>query len=119
MLDRHDSARDKSIDRSVAEIGQPGMTRDCGLRNISPGSVEIAPSNVVRFPKRLTSPGIAPGSRSLLARLVRWRDNFVDVAFGPDKPHELPVSDLDERLRRSEQKKRQLQIRINALLGHD
>jgi hypothetical protein len=30
---------------------------------------------------------------------------------------ELPVSDLEERLRKSEQKKRQLQRRIKELLG--
>jgi hypothetical protein len=57
--------------------------------------------------------------RSFLARTIRWRDNFVGVAFSSEKHYELPVSDLEERLRQSEQKKRQLQRRINALLSQD
>ena len=60
-----------------------------------------------------------PGSDSILAKIIRWRDNFAEVAFGPETPFEPPVSDLDERLRQSEQKKRQLQSRINALLSRD
>jgi hypothetical protein len=42
-------------------------------------------------------------------------DNFVGVAFSSES--ELPVSDLDARLRKSEQKKRQLQRRIKELIG--
>ncbi|MEO6779723.1 MAG: hypothetical protein ABI407_01805 [Bradyrhizobium sp.] len=57
--------------------------------------------------------------RSFLASIVRWRDNFVGVAFSSERPHGLPVSDLEERLRQSEHKKRQLQRRINALLSQD
>jgi len=58
-----------------------------------------------------------PERRSFLARIIWWRDNFVGVAFNSDTSSELPVSDLEERLRKSEQKKRQLQHRINELLG--
>jgi hypothetical protein len=57
--------------------------------------------------------------RSFLASILRWRDNFVDAAFSSEMPRGLPVSDLEERLRQSEQKKRQLQRRINALLSQD
>ena len=57
--------------------------------------------------------------RCFLASIIRWRDNFVGVAFSPERPHGLPVSDLEERLRQSELKKRQLQRRINALLSQD
>jgi hypothetical protein len=57
--------------------------------------------------------------RSFLVRTIRWRDIFVGVAFGSENHYELPVSDLEERLRQSEQKKRQLQRRINALLSQD
>jgi hypothetical protein len=58
---------------------------------------------------------IARKGRSFLARIIWWRDNFVGVAFSSET--EFPVSDLAERLRKSEKKKRQLQRRINALLG--
>jgi hypothetical protein len=45
-----------------------------------------------------------------------WRDNFVGVAFSSERPS-APVSDLAERLRQSEQKKRQLKRRIDELLS--
>ena len=60
---------------------------------------------------------IARKGRSFLARIIWWRDNFVGVAFSSDTSSELPVSDLEERLRKSEQKKRQLQRRIEELIG--
>ena len=60
---------------------------------------------------------IARKGRSFLARIVWWRDNFVGVAFSSEKPYDLPVSDIEERLRKSEQKKRQLQRRIKELIG--
>ncbi|MDB5519183.1 MAG: PilZ protein, partial [Tardiphaga sp.] len=40
----------------------------------------------------------------------------IGVAFSEGHP-ELPVSDLEERLRKSEKKKRQLQRRIKQLIG--
>ncbi|HEX5231000.1 MAG TPA: hypothetical protein VFW56_02075 [Bradyrhizobium sp.] len=58
-------------------------------------------------------------ARCFLASIIRWRDNFVSVAFSSEGPHEPPVSDLGKRLRQSERKKRQLQRRINALLSQD
>jgi len=48
--------------------------------------------------------------------VIWWRDNFVGVAFRAESPAE-PVSDLEERLRRSEIKKRQLQQKIDELLN--
>jgi hypothetical protein len=60
---------------------------------------------------------IARKGRSFLAKIIWWRDNFVGVAFSSDTPPQPPVSDLDERLRKSEQKKRQLQNRIKELIG--
>jgi hypothetical protein len=59
---------------------------------------------------------IARKGHSLLARIIRWRDNFVGVAFCSESPYELPGSDLAARLRKSEKKKRQLQRRIRELI---
>lgn len=42
---------------------------------------------------------------------------FRRLAFSSETLTELPVSDLAERLRKSEQKKRQLQRRIKELIG--
>jgi hypothetical protein len=117
MLDRRESVRDKVIYGGIAEIGERGATRDCVVRNISEKGASIEFSNVIKLPKEKMSLTIARKGRSFLARIVWWRDNFVGVAFSSEKPYELPFSDLEERLRKSEQKKRQLQRRIKQLIG--
>ncbi len=115
MLDRRQSARDKVMYGGVAEIDERGVTRDCIVRNISENGATIEFSNVVHLPREQMSLRIARKGRSFLAKVIWWRDNFVGVAFRAETPAE-PVSDLEERLRRSEIKKRQLQRRIQELL---
>jgi hypothetical protein len=117
MLDRRQSARDKVIYGGVAGIDDNGATRDCVVRNISDNGASLEFSNVVRLPKEQMSLTIARKGRSFLAKIIWWRDNFVGVAFHSEPPSEFPVSDLEERLRKSEQKKRQLQRRIKELIG--
>jgi len=116
MLDRRESARDKVIYGGVAEIGERGIPRDCVVRNISEKGANLEFSNVIRLPREKISLTIARKGRSFLARVIWWRDNFVGVAFSSDTSSELPVSDLEERLRKSEQKKLQLQRRIKELI---
>jgi hypothetical protein len=116
MRDRRESARDKVMYGGVAEIGEHGATRECIVRNISDKGATIEFRNVVQLPSEQMSLRIARKGRSFLARVIWWRDNFVGVAFRAEAPSE-PVSDLEERLRKSEIKKRQLQRRINELLG--
>jgi hypothetical protein len=115
MLDRRQSARDKVIYGGVAEIGEGGGSRDCVVRNISEKGAQVEFSNVIKLPKEQMSLTIARKGRSFLAKIIWWRDNFVGVAFSSDTPS-APVSDLAERLRKSEQKKRQLQRRIKELI---
>ena len=115
MLDRRQSARDKVIYGGVAKLDEHGGSRDCVVRNISENGANIEFSNGVRLPKEQMLLTIARKGRSVLAKIIWWRDNFVGVAFSSET--ELPVSDLAERLRKSEKKKKQLQRRINELLG--
>jgi hypothetical protein len=115
MPERRQSARDKVIYGGVAEIGDRGAVRDCVVRNISETGAHLEFSNVIKLPKEQISLTIAKKGRSFLARIIWWRDNFVGVAFSRES--ELPVSDLAARLRKSEQKKRQLQRRIKELIG--
>ena len=117
MLDRRQSARYKVIYGGVAKVDDNGSTRDCVVRNISDNGASLEFSNVVRLPKEQMSLTIARKGRSFLAKIIWWRDNFVGVAFHSETPYEFPASDLEERLRKSEQKKRQLQRRINELIG--
>jgi hypothetical protein len=116
MLDRRQSARDKVIYGGVAEIGERGASRDCVVRNISENGAHLEFSNDIRLPKNTILLTIARKGRSFLARIIWWRDNFVGVAFSSETSYELPGSDLAERLRKSEMKKRQLQRRIKELL---
>ena len=117
MQDRRQDARDKVIYGGVAKIDEGGPTRDCVVRNISGKGAHIEFSNAIRLPKEQMSLTIARKGRSFLAKIIWWRDNFVGVAFRSETLTGLPVSDLEERLRKSEKKKRQLQRRIEKLLG--
>ena len=116
MIERREAVRDKVIYGGVAEIGENGASRECIVRNISDKGASVEFSNVVNLPTEQMSLRIARKGRSFLAKVVWWRDNFVGLAFNAETPSE-PVSDLEERLRKSEIKKRQLQRRINELLG--
>ena len=116
MLDRRQNPRDKVIYGAVAEIGERGATRDCVVRNISEKGASVEFSNVVNLPREQMSLTVARKGRSFLAKIIWWRDNFVGLAFSSETPS-APVSDLEERLRKSEQKKRQLQRRIKELIG--
>ena len=115
MLDRRQNARDKVIYGGVAGIGEDGATRDCVVRNISEGGANVEFKSIVKLPREQMSLTIARKGRSFLAKIIWWRDNFVGVAFSSET--EMPVSDLEERLRKSEKKKRQLQRRIKELIG--
>jgi hypothetical protein len=117
MLGRRQNACDKVIYGGGAGIGKRGATRDCTVRNISEQGANVEFANAVELPKEKRSVTIAKKSRSFLDKLIWWRDNFIGVAFSSERSYDLPVSDLDERLRKSEKKKRQLQRRINDLLG--
>jgi hypothetical protein len=115
MRDRRENARDKVIYGGVAEVGENGASRECIVRNISDKGASVEFSNLVNLPREQMSLRIARKGRSFLAKVVWWRDNFVGLAFSGETPE--PVSDLEERLRKSEIKKRQLQRRIKELLG--
>jgi hypothetical protein len=116
MLDRRQRARDRVVYGGVAEVGERGASRDCVVRNISENGAHLEFSNDVGLPKDAILLTIARKGRSFLAKIIWWRDNFVGVAFSSESPYELPGSDLAERLRQSELKKRQLQRRIKELL---
>ena len=116
MRDRRESVRNKVMYGGVVEIGDSGTTRECIVRNISDHGASIEFSADDPLPKEQLSLRIARKGRSFMARVIWWRDNFVGVAFRGESPAE-PVSDLGERLRKSEIKKQQLQRKIDELLN--
>jgi hypothetical protein len=115
MQDRRQSVRDKVLYGGVAEINERGSTMDCVVRNISERGACVELDQAAKLPEAMNLT-IARRGRSFLAKLIWRQANKVGLAFriiASDRP----VDDLDERLRKSEIKKRQLQRRINELLG--
>ena len=117
MLDRRQNARDKVIYGGVAEIDESSAARDCVVRNISENGARIEFSNVIKLPKeadvaddRAQRPFLSRQDH-LVARQFRRRCLQMGNLIG------APVSDIEERLRKSETKKRELQRRIRELLG--
>ena len=115
MDDRRKDTRDKVLFGGVASH-ETIPAKECVVRDISEHGARLEFKSGARLPKDQISLAIARKGKSFLARIVWWRDNIVGVAF-TDPADQVPVSDLEERLRKSEKKKRQLQRRINDLLG--
>ena len=116
MLDRRQSARDKVIYGGVAEIGErrrdPGLRRPRYLRQRRQHRIQQC---------RQASPGADVAAHRAQGPFLPRQGDLVAQQFcrrclQPTR-RRTPVSDLDERLRKSEIKKRQLQRRIKELLG--
>ncbi len=110
MQDRRQSVRDKVLLGGVAEIGEIGSTMDCVVRNYSERGACVA-----NIPDEI-SLTIKRKGRSYFAKMIWRHANRVGLAFQA-MVTDAPVDDLDARLRRSEKKKRELERRINELLG--
>ena len=115
MQDRRQSVRDKVLYGGVAETNERRSTLDCVVRNISERGACIELDQTIELPQEMNLT-IARKGRSFLARLIWRQADKVGLAFRI-MTSDRPVDDLDERLRKSEIKKRQLQRRINELLG--
>ena len=115
MQDRRQGTRDKVLYGGVAAVNERGSTMDCVVRNISEGGACVEFDTAARLPEQMGLT-IAHRGRSYLTQLIWRQANKVGLAFRI-MTSDTPVSDLDERLRRSEIKKRQLQRRIKQLLG--
>jgi hypothetical protein len=116
MQDRRESVRDKVLLGGVAEVGGHGTTMDCVVRNLSTSGACVEFNSSARIPEDLNLTIVRKG-RSYIAHMIWRQANRVGLAFRAMVTDAPPESDLDARLRRSEKKKRQLQRRINQLLG--
>jgi hypothetical protein len=117
MLDRRQSARDSVILGGVASINERGSTMDCVVRNMSEGGLCVEFEKTAKLPDEMRVT-ITQKDCSFFARMMWRQAGRVGLEFRTMTASGLPAStDLDERLRRSERKKRQLQRRIKELLG--
>ena len=115
MQDRRQSVRDKVLYGGVARVGESSGTMNCVVRNLSEHGACVELGSGASLPDEIKLT-IARKGRSFLARII-WREaNRLGLAFRT-MITDSSESDLDARLRRSEKKKRQLQQRINELLG--
>jgi hypothetical protein len=117
MVDRRQSVRDKVLYGGVAEINERGSTMDCVVHNFNERGACVEFDAAAKLPEAMNLT-IARKGRSFLARRIWRQANKVGLAFRI-MTSDRPVDDLDERLRRSEIKKRQLQRRIKELLGEE
>jgi PilZ domain len=117
MQDRRRNVRDKVLLGGVAEIREMGATMDCVVRNLSERGACVEFNAQASLPEEI-SLTIKRKGRSYLAKMIWRHANMVGLAFRA-MVTDAPVDDFDARLRRSEQKKRELQRRINELLGQD
>lgn len=117
MQDRRQSVREKVLFGGVAEVGERGAAMSCVVRNFSDSGACVEMAGGARLPEQVTLK-IARKGNSYLAQMIWRQANKVGLAFRI-MTSDRPVDDLDERLRRSEIKKRQLQRRIKELLGED
>ncbi len=115
MQDRRERVRDKVFFGGVAEISQARSTMDCVVRDFSDKGACVEFDPTARIPEEVNLT-IARKGRSYLAHMIWRQANRVGLAFRT-MITDASESDLDARLRRSEKKKRQLQRRINQLLG--
>lgn len=115
MQDRRQGGRDKVLLSGVAEINDRGSTMDCVVRNLSDRGACVEIDGTARLPEKI-SLRIPRKGRSFLAEMIWRQANRVGLAFRTmvTDPHS---NDLDERLRRSQIKQRQLKRRIKELLG--
>jgi hypothetical protein len=116
MDERRKDVRDKVLFGGIAS-NDAKPPKDCVVRDISDHGARVEFKSGARLPKDQISLAIARKGKSFLAKIIWWRDNIVGVAFTEPPQDAFPKSDIEERLRKSEKKKRQLQRQINDLLG--
>jgi len=116
MQDRRQTVRDRVIFGAVADIGQHGATTDCVVRNFTEHGACIELNRGARLPDQVKL-AVARKGRSYLAQIIWRQADRVGVAFRTMFT-DPPESTFEQRLRRSEKKKRELQRRINELLGN-
>jgi PilZ domain-containing protein len=117
MQDRRNGVRDKVFLGGVAKIDGRGSTVDCVVRNFSESGACVEFGSAAGLPDEMNLT-IGQKGRSFFARMIWRQANRVGLALRT-MVTDSSESDLDARLRRSEKKKRQLQRRINQLLGHE
>jgi hypothetical protein len=113
MDERRKSHRDRVIYGGVVTaIDSGSATRSCVIRNLSPEGAGLEFGSALGVPETIDLT-IAKTAHTRRSKIVWQRGNLAGATFvgTPD------AANLDARLRKSEKKKRQLQLKIETLLG--
>jgi hypothetical protein len=117
MQERRQATREKVIYGGIAAIDGRGTTRDCVVRNISETGANLSFRNILNLPKEQLSLTIAKKGRRFAARVIWSNDNVLGIAFSGEQLSETPATEIEEALRLSEKKQRQLKRQIRLLTG--
>ena len=112
MDDRRKQPRDKVILGATASKDQ--KAKDCVVRDISDDGARVQFPFGSRPLKDQMSLTIERDGRPVTADIVWTQGNVVGVSFNDARKDD--ASDLDARVRRTEAKKRELQMEIQRLL---
>ncbi len=115
MDDRRKQPRDKVTLGATASKDQ--KAKECVVRDMSEHGARVEFPLGHRPIKDQMSLTIERDGRPVSADIIWSRGNVVGVSFSDTRATEAPASDLDERVRKSEAKKRELQMEIQRLLG--
>lgn len=115
MQDRRQGIRDKVLLGGIAQFNERGATMDCVVRDISEHGACVELDETARLPAsvNLKIPG---KGRSFIADTIWRHAGRIGLAFRT-MVTDPPSDDLDERLRRSQIKQRELKKRIRDLIG--
>ncbi|OYU87729.1 MAG: pilus assembly protein PilZ [Bradyrhizobiaceae bacterium PARB1] len=113
MDDRRKQPRDKVTLGATASKDQ--KAKECIVRDMSEDGARVQFPLGHRPIKDQMSLTIERDGRPVTADIVWTKGNVVGVSFNDARSDD--ASDLDERVRKSEEKKRELQIEIQRLLG--
>ena len=115
MRDRRQGGREKVLLGDIAEINDRSSTMDGVVGNVSERGVCAEVDEAVMVSHEI-QPNIPRKGRSFLADMISRQAGRVSLAFRT-MVTDRHSNDLDERLRRSQIKQRQLKRRIEDLLG--
>jgi hypothetical protein len=115
VLERRQTVRTRVIYHGRISYRKCLSPIDCVIRNFSDDGVKIEFDNLALLPDEFDL-FIAKKARSFRAKLA-WRSvNQAGLTFRPAIPAEIIPLDWARRLRRSEQERRQLKIKMAQLL---
>ena len=118
--ERRANLRKRVLYGATVTAAEKQSARPCLVRNFSDAGALVEFHGIAREPADEMWVAIDCKRVAYQARLVWWHDNVAGLAFCADAPRMTgPDPDIEERLRVSQKKNRELKQRVRQLLGQD